>query len=301
MQTLQIFEDIEEGTLRRVSDFIREIPDGETCTIECTSHGGLVFYGNAIFQKIQEAQSRGVKFKAKVYGVAASSAADIVLVCDEISMASTASIMIHSAWNAHGDEDEGIRIANSAQLSVIRKRLPEYSENDLRVDRWFTAREALNVGLIDSIFDVEIDSEQARLCAKYLATYSTKGGNEMAEEIRKEEVMESSNGEIVEEEVKEEEIKREDEPSIEEILERIVERLDEQDERLRKIEEMNGECGDRRDNARLRAVFDKISAIAKPCVSPESLMPVEKKEDPKAALEKHKAKYPTIDRLVDCD
>lgn len=301
MRTLHIFEDIEESTLSKFSAFVDEIPDGEACTLEVTSHGGLVFYGNAIFQKMQEAQRRGVSFTAKVYGLAASSAADIVLACDTVSMASTATIMIHSAWNDSGDIDEGIRIANTAQLSVIRKRLPNYTSKDLREDRWFTADEALAVGLIDSIFDAENDRDSARLSAKYLAAYTPKGGLTMAEEMRKEEMIDSSNAEIIEEEVKEEEIKKEEEaPSIEELFERISERFDAIEERIRKMEEMNAECGDRRDNARLRAVYDKIAAIAKPCTPTDSVFRVSV-EDPKAELDKCKSKYPNLDKLVGND
>ena len=131
MRTLQIFSDIYEGTLYAVSEMADNLKDGDEGVIEICSHGGFVFYGNAAFQKMQEAQARGCHFTAKVYGIAASSASDIVLACDRIEMADSSAMMIHSAWNDKKQEDQGISIANSAQLSVIRKRLPDYTEKDL--------------------------------------------------------------------------------------------------------------------------------------------------------------------------
>lgn len=297
----QIFADIDESTMAGFSSFIDLVPKDSRVLIEITSHGGLVFYGNAVYQKIQEAQRQGIEFTAKVYGIAASSAADIVLSCNRIEMASTAAIMIHSAWNDAGKEDQGISIANDAQLAVIRKRIPGYTADDLKADRWFTADEALKIGLIDSIFDVESDSIQARLCAKYLSTH-TKGESTMDEEKKKDEQIDESKAEIVEEEVKEEEIKEEKEPSIDDVLERIAERFDLIEERLRKIEEMSAECGgDRRDSARMKAVYEKIAAITKPCVSCDSVIHIDTQEDPKASLDKCNEKYPNLDKLVGVD
>lgn len=292
----QIFSDIDELTMSDFSRWIDTVPRDAAVLIEITSHGGLVFYGNAVYQKIQEAQRDGINFTAKVYGVAASSAADIVLSCNRIEMASTAAIMIHSAFNGSGKDDEGVRVANDAQLAVIKKRLPEYTAEDLKADRWFKADEALKIGLIDAIFDVDNDSDEARLCAKYLAKFPLNGGTEMEEEIKKED----PKSEIVEEEIKEEEIKEEKDPSLDDVLERIVEEIRDLSERVKKIEEMNAECGDRRENARMKAVFESIAAISKPCESNDSVMR-SAIEDPRASLEKHNSMYPNIDRLVDVD
>lgn len=289
----QIFSDISEWVMYDFSAFVDSIPDEADVTIEITSHGGLVFYGNAIFQKIQEAQRRGVKFNARVYGLAASSAADIVLACDRIGMASTAAIMIHSAWVVDVEEthkhDPAIEIANAAQLSVIRRRLPEYTEQDLKADRWFRADEAKKIGLIDYIFDFEADSLQARLCAKYLGN---SGGVNMEEE-KKEEMQEEKKAET-------EESEKDGSQSLEDLIERMIERVESIEKRLEMLEEAKGECGDRRDNARLKSLFDRISAVSKPCVSGDSVLRKDT-EDPKAALESYKAKYPNIDRLLDVE
>lgn len=292
MKTLQIFSDIDELTLFAVSNFADSLDDGEEGIIEIASHGGAVFYGNAAFQKLQQAQNRGCKFTAKVYGIAASSAADIVLSCDRIEMADTAAIMIHSAWGV-GTKDKGIEIANLAQLSVIRRRLPDYTEKDLSTDRWFTAKEALNLGIADSIFGLESSSMQARLCAKYFSV-SKLGGNTMEDQEKKVE-------EVVEEK-EVEEVKKDDAPSVEEVLEKIAARLDDVEARLQALEGVKAECGDnmddRRDNARMKAIWTKLGAISRPAASTESVIATPKAEDPKAALERYKAQFPNVDRYI---
>jgi ATP-dependent protease ClpP protease subunit len=293
MKTLQIFSDIDELTLFAVSNFADSLADNEEGIIEIASHGGAVFYGNAAFQKIQMAQNRGCKFIAKIYGIAASSAADIALSCDRIEMADTSAIMIHSAWGA--SKDRGIEIANMAQLSVIHKRLPEYTEKDLAEDKWFTAQEALTLGICDSIFGLQSDSIQARLCAKYL---STRGGFTMEDQEKKVE-------EVVEEKKEIEEVKQDDAPSVEEVLEKIAERLDDMEARLVALEAgIKAECGDaqddadRRDNARMKAIWTKLSAISRPAASTENVIATAKVEDPKAALERYKSQFPNLDSYI---
>ena len=294
MKTLQIFSDIDELTLFAVSNFADSLEDGEEGVIEIASHGGAVFYGNAAFQKIQMAQNRGCKFIAKIYGIAASSAADIALSCDRIEMADTSALKTHSAFGA--SKDRGIEIANMAQLSVIHKRLPEYTEKDLAEDRWFTAKEALSLGICDSIFGLQSDSTQARLCAKYLST-SHVGGFAMEDQEKKIE-------EVVEEKKEIEEVKDDAAPSVEEVLEKIAERLDDVEARLVALEAgIKAECGDaqdddRRDNARMKAIWTKLSAISKPAASTESVIATAKVEDPKAALERYKSQFPNLDSYI---
>lgn len=286
MKILQLFEDITETTLYKVSDFCRSLVAGDEATIECTSHGGLIFYGNAICQKIQEARQKGVKFTAKVYGLAASTAADIVLSCDRIGMARTAAIMIHSAFDPkNSGKDEGITVANAAQLDIIRKRIP-YTEKDLELNRWFRADKALQLGLIDFIFDSG-KSESARLSAKYLASYV---GDHTMEEERKEEIVEEV------QEVKEE---REEKPSIEDLFEALVDRVAKLEERVAKLEEsrLEAACGDdEKQNARLSAIQAKIAAICAPCTPKVEIKA--KAISAKAELDEYKAKHPNRENYI---
>lgn len=289
-----IFDDIGEETLYNFSGFLSSIPDDEEIYLEICSHGGAVFYGSAICQKIEEAQRRGIHFTARIYGVAASSAADIVLACNRLEMAESAAIMIHSAFSVDGSKDEGISVANDAQLAVIRKRLPDYTEKDLQKDRWFRAQEALEIGLIDAIFDSEKTNRQAAsLVAAYMAKTSIIGEVTMEEEVKKEEVVEE----------KREDVEERREPSLEEVLDKIASKLAELEQRveeIEKIEEARAECGDpqKRDD-RMSAIYEKISAVCTPC-APRKVN-AEKKEDPNEELEKYKAKYGDLSGYIKSD
>lgn len=298
MAKLQIFEDISEETLARVSAFCSDLPEKEKVDLEITSYGGGIYEAVALIQKIQETQSRGVSWTSKIYGLAASSAADIALCCDRVEMASTSVMLIHSAWNSSGKEDPGIHLANEAQLSIIRKRVPDYTEKDLQTDHWYKANEAKELGLCDFIFDSEVNSTQAKLSAKYLAKHTDIGGIFMSEIDEKKPVEQAE--EIVEEKKEEvmEEKKEEDAPSIEDILERIGERLDDLEARLAAIEEHKAECGERKENARMKAVYEKICAVSRPAEKPEAVVV---KSDPKAELEAYKAKYGDISRFINID
>lgn len=299
--SLQIFGDIYEGSLYGLTWFADSLGDGDEGIIEICSHGGFVFFGNAAAQKIAEAQARGARFTARVFGVAASSAADIALACDRVEMAQNAAIMIHSAWNPGGKPDAGIAVANAAQLAVIRRRIPDYSEQDLKKDRWFTATQAMEIGLCDSIIaDTYTSSAFGAACARYAAKYTpTKGETDMDEEKKVEEVKEIDE--------KKEDV-RSDEPSVEDVLERIAERLDDLEARLVALESARAACGsddERKPEGRLAALYRRMSnaqaqaqaiqAVAGPCVHRATLAD---KPDPKAELDAFNAKYPDVKRFV---
>lgn len=285
-----IFEDITYHTLSRFAEFIKRLGSKDTVEMYICSYGGDVFCGTAIFQMMQGFQKTGVKFNAHIYGLCASSASDIALMCDHIGIASTAAIMIHSAWQYDGKQDKGIQIANDAQISAIHKRLPDYDYKDLEKDRWFKADEALKIGLVDYIFD-DTTSNAAKIAAKL----SFNGGANMKkaelEEIKKdEEIIEAQEDELKEVE----EIKEDPEPSLDDVLEEMVKRLEEVVKRLDDVERrLNGgdsveaECGDNKERGKMKAVFDRIQAICKPC----QIKAVSVSQDPNKDLEKHKAIY----------
>lgn len=274
----ELFCDIDESALSSISAWIDSVPDKSKATIELCSHGGLVFYGNAIYQKLLNAQSRGVEFTCRIWGIAASSAADIALSCNRIEMASTATIMIHSAWTPDGADDEGTSMANAAQLAVIHRRLPDYTEKDLRKDRWFKADEALTLGLVDHVFD-DVSSKNYKLAAKYVA--ALKGGIPMEDE-KKVEVVEEKKEEVAEPEMER------DRPSVEDLLDDLVDRIAKLEERLMKLEGVErAACGsdDDRQNAILNAIQAKIKAICAPCSPKVEIKKVDKPISPKAELD----------------
>lgn len=294
---LLLYGDVYEDTLYRIALYADTMEAGDEAIIEICSHGGYVFFGTGAAQKIAAAQARGVRFTARIFGVAASSAADVALACNRIEMAQNSAIMVHSAYNPEGKPDAGIAIANAAQLAVIRRRIPDYTEKDLKTDRWFTASQAMEIGLCDVIIaDIPVDTSLGKACARYAAKLQPihdKGGLAMDDE--KLEKVE----EIVEEKKDEE---RKDEPSVEDVLERIVERLDDIEARLVALEGARAACGDdedRRPEGRLATLYRRmgetmaaasaVKAVSGPCVRKATLSG--KPADPKAELEAFNKKY----------
>lgn len=280
----RIFDDITETTLKEMASWLDELKDNTRHRIEICSHGGLVFYGNAVWQKMLQAQSRGIKFDCAVYGIAASSAADIVLCCDYISIARNASIMIHSAFGGESQKDRGVEIANNAQLAIIHKRLPKYTSKELEKDRWFEADEALKIGLVDSIFD-DIISTTAKLAAKLVAKW--RG---VMDEEKKEEIVEEKKEEVTEEKPG---------PTVEDLLEQLVERVAKIEERVAAMEsgeeDPKAECGDdNRKNARLNAIQQKINSICMPATP----KPAVKMVTPEQELKAYKEKHPNIEKYI---
>ena len=172
-----LINDIDESEARLMFAWINGLHENANATIEILSHGGLCFAGTGIAQKIIEAQSRGIVFTAKVYGIVASAASDIALACNRIAMAMGAQLMIHSAWNEFLDaEDIGIQRANEAQLALIHRKLPNYTAEDLKQDRWLNAEEAVKLGVCDEYINM---TDVMATFRKVAARYNALGGLDM--------------------------------------------------------------------------------------------------------------------------
>lgn len=235
-----LINDIDEAEARTMFAWINGLPDKSNATIEILSHGGLCFAGTGIAQKIIEAQSRGIVFTAKVYGIVASAASDIALACNRIAMAMGAQLMIHSAWNEFLDpNDPGIQRANESQLALIHRKLPSYTAEDLKQDRWLNAEEAVKLGVCDEYINM---NDVMATFRKVAARYDTLGGLNM----KKTEKKVSAEVEAVKAEApcmeNEEEKKTEEPKALDDdimtidVMERIVQRLDEIEKRLEVLE-----------------------------------------------------------------
>lgn len=232
-----LINDIDESEARTMFAWINRLPEKANATIEILSHGGLCFAGTGIAQKIIEAQSRGITFTAKVYGIVASAASDIALACNRIEMALGAQLMIHSAWNEFLDpNDPGIQRANEAQLALIHRKLPDYTAEDLKQDRWFNAEQAVEAGLCAGI--IKQDDVNATL-KKVAAKYNINGGIDMAITKKAQAEVEAVKAEAPcnEEEKKNEETKALDDDIMTiDVMEQIVQRLDLIEKRLEVLE-----------------------------------------------------------------
>ena len=238
MEKYLLINDIEEKEARSIFEWIDSLQDGGTAVLDIISHGGQAFVGTGVAQRILEATSKGIKFIARVYGICASAAADIALACDSIYMAEGSQIMIHSAWNPFlSPDDDGIMRANESQLALIHRKLPDYTMEDLKKDKWFNAEQAVEAGLCAGI--IKQDDVNATL-KKVAAKYNSIGGMDMAitkkAQAEEKKVMAEApcmeNGEKKDEEMK----AMDDDVMTIDVMERIVQRLDEIEKRLEVLE-----------------------------------------------------------------
>ena len=237
-----LINDIDETEARLMFAWINGLSEKSNATIEILSHGGLCFAGTGIAQKIIEAQSRGIVFTAKVYGIVASAASDIALACNRIAMAMGAQLMIHSAWNEFLDpNDPGIQRANEAQLALIHRKLPSYTAEDLKQDRWLNAEEAVKLGVCDEYINM---TDVMATFRKVAARYNTLGGLDMKKTEKKVNAeVEAVKAEAPcieekkDEEKKDEEMKAMDDDAMTiDVLEQMAQRLEKIEERLAVLE-----------------------------------------------------------------
>ena len=297
-----LINDIDEAEARTMFAWINGLPEKANATIEILSHGGLCFAGTVIAQKIIEAQSRDIVFTAKVYGIVASAASDIALACTYIHMAEGSQIMIHSAWNEFLDpNDPGIQRANESQLALIHRKIPDYTAEDLKQDRWLNAEEAVKLGVCDALIK---QNDVMATFRKVAARYDTLGGLNM----KKIEKKVSAEVEAVkaeapcmenEEEKKSEETKALDDDIMTiDVMEQLAQRLEEIEKRLAVLEgegkkaddeaEDAGENGDQI-AARLNQLYARLSggkADEKPVVATSGK--VSKKAKIEASFERSK-------------
>ena len=296
-----LINDIDESEARLMFAWINGLPEKANATIEILSHGGLCFAGTGIAQKLIEAQSRGITFTAKVYGIVASAASDIALACNRIEMALGAQLMIHSAWNEFLDpNDPGIQRANEAQLDLIHRKLPDYTAEDLKQDKWFNAEQAVEAGLCAGI--IKQDDVNATL-KKVAAKYNINGGIDMAITKKAQAEVEAVKAEAPcmnnEEEKKSEEMKALDDDIMTiDVLEQLTQRLEKIEERLAALEgegkTADGESEDASENgdqiaARLNQLYARLSggkADEKPVVATTGK--VSKKAKMEASFERSK-------------
>ena len=279
-----LINDIDETEARLMFAWINGLPEKSNATIEILSHGGLCFAGTGIAQKIIEAQSRGIVFTAKVYGIVASAASDIALACNRIAMAMGAQLMIHSAWNEFLDpNDPGIQRANEAQLALIHRKLPDYTAEDLKQDRWLNAEEAVKLGVCDEYINM---TDVMATFRKVAARYNTLGGLDMkkTEKLNAEVDAVKAEAPCIEEkkdeEKKDEEMKAMDDDAMTiDVLEQMAQRLEKIEERLavlegegKKADEEGADMGENGDQiaARLNSLYARLSggkADEKPVVA----------------------------------
>lgn len=317
MKRYRIFDDIWNETASGVSDFLAKVGDGESVQIDVMSYGGDLFSGLAIAELLMEARNRGIKSTVVIYGLAASAAAILALAADRVVMTEIGSMMLHGVYHMtwEGDiitEGEDIEHANARCMAIINRRNPDYTVEQLTAkDNWYTAQQAKELGFVDEIRPLDDFAKDATLKNMFtgllnMAVHATKprGGLKMSK-IAKNEVDEKDVTTQIEEPEKSEDTENKEVhaegsedadlktlivdgfSAILDKLEAIEARLDAPASDLN--EEDEGDEKKKDDDimaAKIRAMYDRIGKVCKPCTKKTADEPVTKD----SALEKERAK-----------
>lgn len=129
-------------------------------TLRINSAGGDVFDGFAIYQAIRQHSAETV---VQIDGLAASIASIIALAGKSVTMAENAYMMIHLPWTwAMGNANEMRKQADlleklgGTSADIYAKKTgkkPEEMLDLMASETWFSAEEAKEAGLIDTIID----------------------------------------------------------------------------------------------------------------------------------------------------
>ncbi|KZK96331.1 ATP-dependent Clp protease proteolytic subunit [Pseudovibrio sp. Ad5] len=134
--------------------------DADIIHMRLDSPGGDVFQARAMKTTLEQIDARVI---VHIDGVAASAASYLMLGGDEIVIAKGAMVMIHNAWSfTIGDAKEHEKSAHVLEKidSSIRydyAKKTSKSEDEFRTmmdeETWFDADEALEIGLVDRVFE----------------------------------------------------------------------------------------------------------------------------------------------------
>lgn len=234
---ISIIGEITEDTLISVVDQIKNIPNDIPITLDIASYGGEILPAIGIIDALKPYHTT-----ANVLGFACSAAAILALSCDEVSMSEHASLMIHSAWaDGISEEDPGIKRCNEIQLEIIHKRCPDYSPETLIDDNWLSAERCLQLHLCDNI-NININDNMAAnsLTTKYAAELKSLNyrRSEMPENVNEEVV---TTEELIEEVKQDETIEPEEKHDLIEVIEKLSEKVNELESRLKALEEVPAE------------------------------------------------------------
>ena len=138
----------------------------DTLTVEIHTGGGSVFDGYRLFNSMQELRNRGVSVTARINTLAASMGSVIAMAADKIEIAANGRMMIHEASTAMaGDAEKMRQTANllegiSDEIAAIYSMKTGKTQKEMRdlmkSETWMTAKQAVEMGFADEIFDTKI-------------------------------------------------------------------------------------------------------------------------------------------------
>jgi ATP-dependent Clp protease, protease subunit len=150
--------------------FVKDL-DGiksKVINLRVNSPGGSVFDGTTIYNALR---AHPAKVIAHIDGLAASIASVIVMGADEVRAADNAYLMIHDPWSiVMGGAMDMRKEADLLEKvgGTIAKTYAKKSGQDeaeilalMAEETWLTAEEAMELGLVDSIYEEKPDKAQA--------------------------------------------------------------------------------------------------------------------------------------------
>lgn len=183
-QVLEIYGEI-GGWGVTAQDVARELAEATgDVSVRCSSPGGDVFEGVAIMNLLRAHEGR---VTGVVEGYAAS-AASLVMVggCDHLIMRPSAELMVHNAWTVvDGDAGELRRISDDLERMNVKMAEiyaaktgsgVEMFRAAMERETWYSAEEALAVGLADEIRDGrQVNAASLAMSARLKAAFRYRG------------------------------------------------------------------------------------------------------------------------------
>lgn len=157
---LFIFDEIDDWwgvSAQSVIDQIRDL-DTTDINVRINSPGGMVFEGIAIYNALRLHKAN---VHVSIEGLAASIASVIAMAGDTVAIAENAMMMIHNPYGWAAGDAEAMRktadvmdkVADSIAVSYTARTGKSLEEMKavMNDETWFTAQEALDMGLVDQI------------------------------------------------------------------------------------------------------------------------------------------------------
>ena len=144
------------------ADLVRSLSgmQAEKITVRINSPGGDVFDGIAIYNALRD---HPAQITTKIESLAASMASVIALAGDEVQAQKNAMYMIHDPWAIVGGNQYDLRETADILQKISVNMIDIYSERSdigkrelktlMKAETWFTAKEAHDRGLIDTVLE----------------------------------------------------------------------------------------------------------------------------------------------------
>jgi ATP-dependent protease ClpP protease subunit len=164
LMRIDLFNEIDYNSSKELIEKIKCVTEDEI-DLYINSYGGSVLDGYSILSALANS---GRKIHVYIEGYCASMAAIIAMFGDEVCMAKHSLLMFHKPYSENSDlsDSDKIMLEKTAEsLKILAsKRIPLAELNILMENEmWLTAQEALELKIIDSVYDLGVSVERDAL------------------------------------------------------------------------------------------------------------------------------------------